>query len=236
MPTREPSVVAAGTLGRRWRRADFATDSRTLARRLIGRWLVRRLESGELLAGRIVETEAYVGVKDRASHAFGGRRTERNEAMYGPPGRAYVYFTYGLHHCMNIVCGRRGEPVAVLIRALEPGAGIEVMHRHRVSANQTRTARAIGIDTHRLCRGPACVCQALAIDRGLNGIDLTRDTRLWVAESRRGETGEALGRVVRTPRIGVDYAGAWADRPLRWVVAGHRSASGKRGVEARKNQ
>ena len=116
-------------LGRRF----YSTDSATLAQALIGRVLVRALEDGTRLAGVIVETEAYLGVEDRAAHAFGGRRTARNESMYGPPGTAYVYFTYGMHFCFNVVCGRRDEPVAVLIRALQPIEGMDRMLAHRLS-------------------------------------------------------------------------------------------------------
>ena len=104
-------------------RSFLAVDPEKLARRLLGQRLVRTLGDGTRLAGIIVETEAYLGVRDRAAHSFGGRRTPRNESMFARPGTAYVYFTYGMHHCVNVVCGRRDEPVAVLIRALEPVEG-----------------------------------------------------------------------------------------------------------------
>src|SRR5262245_46221232 len=113
--------------GERWPREAFAGSAISLARRLLGAVLVRVLDDGEVLAGRIVETEAYLGVRDAASHAYKGRRTERNEAMYARPGTAYVYFTYGMHYCMNVVCGKEDVPAAVLLRALEPLAGLERM-------------------------------------------------------------------------------------------------------------
>ena len=101
-------------------RRFYAQDPVTLARALLGQLLVRVTDGGARLAGRIVETEAYLGVPDRAAHTFGGRRTPRNESMWGPAGHAYVYFIYGLHHCMNVVADEPGEPTAVLLRALEP--------------------------------------------------------------------------------------------------------------------
>ena len=109
----------------RWSRRDFGAGSVEIAQRLIGSTLVRILDDGERLSGMIVETEAYLGVEDAAAHSFGGRRTARNEAMYAVGGTAYVYFTYGMHHCVNVVCGGIDEPVAVLIRALEPMEGME---------------------------------------------------------------------------------------------------------------
>src|SRR5262249_30706689 len=116
---------------RRWKREDYARPAEELARALLGTTLVRVLDDGTRLAGRIVETEAYLGVEDRAAHSFGGRRTPRNEPMYGKPGMSYIYFTYGMHHCFNIVCGEVDEPVAVLLRGIEPTEGLEVMRRLR---------------------------------------------------------------------------------------------------------
>lgn len=218
-----PTPDAARLIGRRWSRRDFARPSPALARALLGMLLVRRLDSGELLAGRIVETEAYCGVKDRAAHSFGGRRTPRNQAMYSRPGTAYVYFTYGLHHCVNVVCGAEGEPVAVLLRALEPVLGLASMTRFRAAT----TAGKSPIPLRRLCRGPACICQAMGLTLEHNGLDLAADTRLWIADPA-GLPRVHSRSVVRTPRIGVDYAGDWASRPLRWAIADHPCVSGPR--------
>jgi DNA-3-methyladenine glycosylase len=194
--------------GERCGRAFFAGDPRRLARRLLGQRLVRVLDDGTRLAGIIVETEAYLGVKDRAAHSFGGRRTPRNEVMYGPPGTAYVYFTYGMHWCLNAVSGREGEPTAVLIRALHPTEGLERMRAHR--------RLGPGSSDRALCSGPARLCQALEIDRSLNGIDLASDGRLFVERARRRVIApHGLGA---SPRIGVGYAGAWAARHLRWFI------------------
>lgn len=192
-------------------REFFAADARTLARRLLGCVLVR-LVDGTRLAGLIVETEAYVGVRDAASHAYRGRRTPRNESMYARPGTLYVYFTYGMHHCCNVVCATEGDPQAVLVRALEPLEGLDVMRRYRRGSEH-------------LCSGPARLCQALAIDRSLDGEDLTRSTRVWLEAPPEGVR---LGRIGRSARIGVAYAGEWSRRPLRWFVVGNRHVSGKR--------
>lgn len=195
-------------IGPRWSRADYATDAKTLARNLLGALLVRVLPGGELLAGRIVETEAYCGMIDAASHAFRGRRTPRNEAMYAQPGTAYVYFTYGMHFCMNVVCGELNQPIAVLIRALEPIAGLDTM----------RTNRGLRENARDLCSGPARLCQALAIARDENGLDLVTSPRLYIAHSQ-ATTKPSTRHVRRAPRIGIAYAGDWAHKPLRFCLA-----------------
>jgi DNA-3-methyladenine glycosylase len=203
--------VADVRAGRRF----FARGPAELARRLLGQRLVRVLENGERLGGLIVETEAYLGAPDRAAHSFGGRRTARVEPMYGEPGTSYVYFTYGMHFCFNVVCGRVGEPVAVLIRALEPMEGVERMRELRG-----------GVADRDLCRGPARLCEALAIDRRLNGVDLAADGRLFI-EVARGRPMESR-HLANTPRIGVGYAGRWARRRLRWHVRASPHVSGGR--------
>lgn len=204
------------------RRSDYAAEAAALASALIGRILVRELPGGERLGGVIVETEAYLGVIDRASHAFGGRRTARTEPMYGQPGTSYVYFTYGMHHCFNIVCGSEGEPAVVLIRAVQPLFGAERMREHREA---TRASSAKALRDVDLCSGPARLCQAMAIDLGLNRADLTRDPRLFVCEPCENLGKKAIGRIVRTSRIGVAYAGEWAGKPLRFVLEGNPHVS-----------
>lgn len=199
-------------------RAFFAVGPALLARRLLGQRLVRALADGTRLAGTIVETEAYLGAEDRAAHTFGSRRTPRNEAMYGPPGTAYVYFTYGMHHCVNIVCGAVNEPVAVLLRALEPTEGLERM----------RTLRGLTPDAPAtaLCSGPGKLCAALGIDRALNEDDLTVSDGLWVERVRARALPD--DEVANTPRIGVDSAQEWAAKPLRWYIRGNPHASRRR--------
>jgi DNA-3-methyladenine glycosylase len=213
-------VNGSGTnIGRRWQREDYAASSVALAKKLLGRILVRVLD-GELLAGRIVETEAYCGVRDAASHAYRGRRTERNEAMYDAPGTAYVYFTYGMHYCMNVVCAETGDPHAVLLRALEPLTGIETMRRLR-GVHPGKARRALRIPPDReLCSGPARLCQALAITRTLNALDMAESDTLFIAEPAPGLALPRPREILRTPRIGIDYAGTWAKRPMRFLISG----------------
>jgi len=164
----------------------YARDTLTVARDLLGQRLVR-LVRGEKLVGRIVEVEAYVGQDDEACHAWRGR-TARNAVMFGPPGHAYVYFIYGMHHCVNAVTEPEGSPAAVLIRALEPLEGLDVMRRHRKGRQ--------GVE---LTNGPAKLCYALAIDRGLNGADLVSGSALWIERDR----AVANALVASGPRIGV---------------------------------
>lgn len=180
----------------------------TLAKALLGQRLVRVLEDREhtRLAGTIVEVEAYLGEKDRAAHTFGGRRTPRNESMWQDGGRTYVYFTYGMHHCVNVVASVEGDPVAVLIRALEPIESLDLMYQHRKKAKR---------DTD-LCSGPAKLCQAMAIDRTLDGCDLINSPVLFIEQTRK--TTIPASRITTGPRIGVSYAQDWADKPLRFYL------------------
>lgn len=152
---------------------------------------------GRRASVRIIETEAYTGPRDAASHAAGWHRSSRNEAMYGPPGTTYVYFTYGMHWCMNVVCGRVGYPTAVLLRAGEPLEGIEVMRRRRG-----------GVADNRIAAGPACLAQALGITGAHNGHALDAPP-LWL------EKGERLAahQIMITRRIGISKA---KDRLLRF--------------------
>jgi DNA-3-methyladenine glycosylase len=188
----------------------YTTDPVTLARALLGKRLVRVLD-GDRLSGRIVEAEAYLGPPDLAAHSRGGHRSARNDSMYQRPGTAYVYFTYGMHYCFNVVCGPRddpGSPVAVLIRALEPVEGIERMREHRAKAPRE-------ID---LCSGPAKLCQALAIDRAFDGADLVESAALFVEDDGSRPIGDS--DILAARRIGVGYAGAWAQKELRFLVRG----------------
>lgn len=193
-------------------RSFYQRDPVTLARALLGQVLVRVLEDGTRLSGRIVETEAYLGVIDRAAHSYGGRRTARNRAMWGPAGHAYLYFTYGMHHCMNVVSEGPERPSAVLLRALEPLEGLEAMRRHRA----VRISAARLRDTA-LCSGPARLAQALCLDRSLDGADLVAGEVLYIERGAR----VAPASIVATPRIGIACAGEWADKPLRFHLAGN---------------
>jgi DNA-3-methyladenine glycosylase len=189
--------------GERLTRRFYRRDPVTLAKALLGQILVRRLDDGQALTGRIVETEAYLGIPDKASHSYGGRRTKRNESMYLDGGHAYVYFVYGMHWCFNVVSDRKEVPTAVLIRALVPVQGVDQMKRRRRKARELE-----------LCSGPAKLAQALAIDRSLDGIDLATSDSLYVA---RGRTTQGAG-IIATSRVGVSYAENWARRRLRFLL------------------
>jgi DNA-3-methyladenine glycosylase len=191
--------------GRALPRSFYRRPSLEVARDLLGRVLVRSLPDGTRLAGRIVETEAY-REDDPASHSFRGR-TARTEVMFGPPGHLYVYFTYGMHFCMNVVTGLDGEGSAVLLRAAEPVDGLERMAALRGTTNPRL-----------LCSGPGRLCRALGVDRSHDGTDLVRGSALWV------EPGAPVpdAAVAAGPRIGISVA---IERPWRFVVAGSPSLS-----------
>jgi DNA-3-methyladenine glycosylase len=172
-------------------RAFYDRDTVTVARDLLGKLLVHRVNETELV-GRIVEVEAYLGPHDLASHSSKGL-TERTRIMFGPPGHAYVYLIYGMHHCLNVVTEREGHGAAVLLRALEPMANL--------------TERT---------NGPGLLSRAMQIDRRLNGHDLLSED-VFIAES----AAPAPIKIVKRPRIGVDYAGAWVKRHLRFYIKGN---------------
>lgn len=195
---------------------DFAQSAQGFAPRLIGCTLVRTLPTGERLAGVIVETEAYTGPEDLASHAAGGRRTARNESMWSEPGTAYVYFTYGMHHCFNVSCLRKDYPAAVLIRAVEPTEGLETMRRLRARPGAKPLA------DRDLCRGPGRLCQAFAIDRSLDGVNIPQSAQVSLLD-RPLEMGEPP--ISRTARVGLGDVGVWKNRALRFVWTDHRFGS-----------
>lgn len=211
-------------------RSILAGSTLEAARELLGGRLIREPDR----MGRIVEVEAYIGPEDRASHARMGP-TARNRVMFGPPGIAYVYLVYGMHHCLNVVTEPPSQPAAILIRALEPVRGIEVMRvarersrrSPRAAPSATRpnpTARPI--PAGRLAAGPGLVCAALDIDRSFDGMDLCDPRSPLRLESRPRD--EPAPEIVTTPRIGVGYAPEpWASVPWRFVVADSRSVSGR---------
>jgi len=185
----------------------FSSPTVTVARSLLGKYVVRG-HGTDIIAGKIIEVEAYVGPKDKACHASKGR-TARTEVMFGPPGVSYVYLIYGMYHCLNVVTERIDFPAAVLIRAVE-------------------------IDGD-LIDGPGRLCRALDVDRSLNQLDMTIGSRLWFED--RGEP-ISRGAIKRYPRIGVDYAAEWAkklwrfrlrterDRKIRQAASSKRSSAG----------
>jgi DNA-3-methyladenine glycosylase len=182
-----------------------------VARDLLGRYLVRDLDGSRLVL-RIVETEAYLGAEDRASHAWGGRRTRRTSALFRDGGFAYVYLIYGMYHCLNAVTGDKAHGGAVLIRAGEAVKGDSLMKTHRSLTREPRPGDLAG--------GPGKLCQALAIDRELNGAPLFKG-------QLRVTTGEEVARraVAIGPRVGIDYAGEAAAWPLRFWELKNREVS-----------
>jgi DNA-3-methyladenine glycosylase len=172
-----------------------------VARQLLGKVLCTRAD-GQVTRAVITETEAYAGAADRASHAWGNRRTPRTEPMFAAGGTAYVFLCYGMHHLFNVVVGARGVPLAVLIRAGEPLAGTELMRQRR---NRLRTGQP-------LLEGPACLAQALGITTADSGISLL-GRRIWLED--RGFAVDP-NDVLAGPRVGVAYAGADAARPYRF--------------------
>ncbi|HSB55600.1 MAG TPA: DNA-3-methyladenine glycosylase, partial [Gemmatimonadales bacterium] len=181
----------------------FSRPADVVARELLGTLVVSTL-GGWRTAGRIVETEAYLGRDDPASHGYRDRRHARNEALYGSPGTWYVYLSYGMHWCANLVCGPVGHASAVLLRALEPIAGLEVMRERRG-----------GVADRQLCSGPGRLCQALGVTREVDGALMRRSGVIVRAAS-------AAPGVAATPRIGITKAAEW---PLRFVVPGSPWAS-----------
>jgi DNA-3-methyladenine glycosylase len=187
-------------------RAFYARPVLQVARACVGKILVRRSPEG-LAAGRVVEAEAYRGPEDLAAHSAGGRRTPRTEVMFGPAGHVYIYLLYGLHWALNVVAAEEGQPHAVLIRALEPLVGLDMMSRRR----------GVPPDRIELTNGPGKLTQALGLDGRAYGADLC-DGPLTLIDG-------PAGRIGRSPRINVDYAGAWAARPWRFYERGNRYVS-----------
>lgn len=197
-------------LGARWSQEWYERSTLVVARALLGCVLVHATREG-VSAGRIVETEAYLGPYDRAAHSYGGRMTRRNAPMFEERGRAYVYFIYGMHWCFNVVTGPPGKPQAVLIRALEAVDGEDLMRGRIGRPHEPASA---------LCRGPGKLCKALGITGALNRDDLAGD-RLYIVPGRRrrGET------VVQSPRIGIGFALGDVDRLWRFSIAGNACVS-----------
>ena len=214
-------------MGDRLGRSFYRRDAAALARALLGQNLVRVLRDGTRLAGRIVETEAYLGEPDKAAHTYKGKRTARNESMFLDAGHAYVYFTYGMHYCLNVTADGAEIPTACLIRSLLPIEGQDVMRRNR--AGKIPEDRLRETD---LCSGPAKLCQALSVDRELDGEDLVASDWLYLT------AGEAVadGRITIGPRVGIAYAEEWADEPLRFHLNDSRHVSKGSGSGAAKGK
>lgn len=204
---------AAGLDGfRRLGRAFYArADTLAVARELLGKRLVVPASEGARVSGRIVEVEAYLGAEDKAAHSYGWRRTARTETMYAKGGTVYVFFVYGMHHQFNVVTGPEGTPTAILVRAVEPEEGIDLMReRRRVPKERELTS------------GPGKLCKALAIDRSFDREDLTTSTRVWLEDARARVRPE---EIAEGPRIGIAYAEEYALKPWRFWLKGNAFVS-----------
>ena len=179
---------------------------------LLGKKLVVPNKVGKRVAGIIVETEAYRGPEDRASHAYGGRRTNRTETMYAIGGTAYVYFVYGMYNQFNVVTNLEGIPHAVLVRALEPVESLDVIRRRRPGRSE-----------YELTSGPGRLCLALGIDRRLDKADLL-GRRVWIEEG----VSVSPRQIARGPRIGIDYAEEWVRKPWRFWIRDNPFVSRKK--------
>lgn len=181
----------------------YRRNTESVARELIGKKLVH-LKNSEITSGLIIETEAYLGIKDPACHTYGGRKTERVKSMYLNGGFSYVYFIYGMHYCFNVVTQTPEQPEAVLIRALYPLDGIEIMRARRQTFLEKN-----------LCSGPAKLCKAMSIDRSSDGLSL-KGPELWIENSVPFEDIQKY--IKRSSRIGIDYAGEAKNWPLRFSI------------------
>ncbi|MFW6237897.1 MAG: DNA-3-methyladenine glycosylase [Bacillota bacterium] len=189
------------------RKRFFTRDAVTAARELVGKHLVREAEGNRIIC-QIVETEAYCGAEDKASHACGNRRTERTETMFGPAGRAYVYLIYGMYYCFNVVCGESEDPQAVLIRAVQPLRGLEIIEENRnIKSNKSED----------LTNGPGKLCQALSIDDDFDGHNLVEKSELYIED---GDNEQEL-EVAAGKRINIDYAEEYRDKLWRFYIKGN---------------
>ena len=216
----DPSFAASLRRAKLLPRSFFARDPVTVSRELLGK-IILRSDPAATLAGRIVETEAYLGAEDPAAHAYRGP-TDRNRVLFGPAGHAYVYFIYGMYYCLNFSCMKTGEAGCTLIRALEPLAGLDEMARHRYGGRASRTSAATHTAAHELtpaavrnlCSGPGKLCTALAITRAH---DNDKDVCSRSSDLQVLDDGYTVARISASPRVGISKA---ADLPLRFFVAG----------------
>lgn len=193
----------------------YLRDTLSVARDLLGKELVHHAGDYRIV-GRIVETEAYIGPEDKGSHSFGGRRTNRNEVMYHIGGTTYVYFIYGMYHCFNVVTEPADKPAAVLVRAVEPVEGAE--HMSQLRYGMDFTSLSPGKKTG-LCNGPGKLCIAMGIGKSENGLDLCGN-RLYIRDTK----GNPFC-VKSSPRINIDYAGEYREKPWRFYIDGNKYVS-----------
>jgi DNA-3-methyladenine glycosylase len=191
-------------LGRKF----FQRPTLKVAKELLGKYLVRKIGK-KVIAGKIVETEAYIGPKDKASHAYGGKVTKRNQAEYLKGGHIYIYLVYGMYWQLNITTNQEGRPECVLIRALEPVEGIEGIKNYELGIRN-------------LANGPGKLCRWLKLDRSFYGEDLCKSKRIWLED--RG-VNLKKSQIVKAKRIGIDYAEEWAEKLWRFYLKGSEFVS-----------
>ncbi|MDD4503990.1 MAG: DNA-3-methyladenine glycosylase [Clostridiaceae bacterium] len=193
----------------------YLRDALVVAKDLLGKQLVHETQDYRIV-GRIVETEAYLGPIDKASHAYGGRRTSRTEVMYNIGGTSYVYLIYGVYHCFNVVTEPKDKASAVLVRALEPVEGVEHMSklRYGIEPSLLSPKQKLG-----LCNGPGKLCIALGIGKAENGLNLCGST-LYINDAKN----EPLN-IKTSPRINIDYAEEYKDKPWRFYIEGNKYVS-----------
>lgn len=186
------------------KRRFYERDTLIVAKELLGKFLVHEKADG-VTSGKIVETEAYMGPEDKASHAYGNLRTERTEVQFGPKGHAYIYLVYGMYYCLNVTSGKvPGKPEAILVRALEPVSGVEIMMKRRMVSESS---------PNKLANGPGRLCMALGLSTKQNSVDLC-------APPLHIDSGVLVNKrdIVQTTRINVDYADKWKNLPWRFLI------------------
>lgn len=193
----------------------YLRDPLTIAKDLLGKQLVHETQDFRVI-GKIVETEAYVGPEDKACHAYGMRRTKRNEIMYHEGGFSYVYLIYGMYYCFNVVTEQKDRPSAVLVRAVEPIDGLGYMSGLRYGKNLQALSPS---QRFGLCNGPGKLCMSMGISKAENGLDLCGNT-LYIYDSHN----ESFS-IKSSPRINIDYAGEYKDKPWRFYIEGNKFVS-----------
>lgn len=198
-------------------REFYNRDTVLVARELLGKIIVHEI-SGQKLSAKIVEAEAYMGVTDKAAHSYGGRRTSRVEVMYGKPGFAYVFIIYGMYYCFNTVTREEGTPQAVLIRAVEPIKGVDLMAENRFKKPYNQLTKS---QIKNLTNGPGKLCGALLIDKAQNGEDLCGN-KLYIEEGDNEKFN-----IISAKRVGIDYAEEAKDYPWRFYIEDNKYVSVK---------
>ncbi|NME35388.1 MULTISPECIES: DNA-3-methyladenine glycosylase [Fusobacterium] len=195
----------------RLKREFYTRDTITVAKELLGKIIVKKREDGEIFSGRIVEVEAYLGIRDKACHSYNDRRTKRTEVMYKEGGYSYVFLIYGMYQCFNVITSYEGNPEAVLIRGIEPLINKEKMFEERKVKKEKD-----------ISNGPGKLTKALRITKLDNGIDLTEDKNLWLEDD-----GYKVKDIVETTRIGIDYAEEDRLKPWRFYIKDNNFVSKK---------